>query len=163
VPSHYYICVFTLLHMCPHTTTYVPSNCYTCVLTLLYMCPHTCQVVAELIEDEFARLAANNITLSDLCASMRPEKKGKKEKKTRAPRYYVPKEEEGVPVINAWEFEDCQVVEGVGGGGGGLCVCVCVWGGGGRGILRLVGWCMGRGWRGGGMVGGMDERGIVYI
>ncbi len=24
----------------------------------------------------------------------------------------MPKEEEGVPVINAWEFEDCQVVEG---------------------------------------------------
>jgi hypothetical protein len=43
---------------------------------------------------------------------MRPEKKEKKKKKTRAPRYYVPKEEEGVPVINAWEFEDCQVVEG---------------------------------------------------
>jgi hypothetical protein len=90
------------------------------------MCPHTWQVVAELIEDEFARLAANNITLSDLCASMRPEKKEKKKKKTRAPRYYVPKEEEGVPVINAWEFEDCQVVEGGAGGGGGLCVCVCV-------------------------------------
>jgi hypothetical protein len=82
--------------------------------------------VAELIEEEFGRLAANNITLSELCASVRSEKKEKKKKKTRAPRYYVPKEEEGVPVINAWEFEDCQVVEGGRGFGGVVCVYVCV-------------------------------------
>ena len=27
--------------MCPHTTMYVSSYCYICVLTVLCMCPHT--------------------------------------------------------------------------------------------------------------------------
>ncbi len=36
--SYCYICVLILLHMCPHTATYVSSYCYICALILLHMC-----------------------------------------------------------------------------------------------------------------------------
>ena len=39
VSSYYYICVLILLHMWPHTTTYVSSYYYKCVLILLHTCP----------------------------------------------------------------------------------------------------------------------------
>ena len=38
VSSYCYICVLILLHVCPHTATYVPSYCYMCVLILLHTC-----------------------------------------------------------------------------------------------------------------------------
>ncbi len=44
--SSYYICVLILLHMCPHTTTYVSSYYYICVLILLHMSPHTTAYVS---------------------------------------------------------------------------------------------------------------------
>jgi hypothetical protein len=40
VSSYYYICVLILLHMCPHTTTYVSSYYYICLLILLHTSPH---------------------------------------------------------------------------------------------------------------------------
>ena len=36
-----YRCAPVLLHVCPHTATYVSSYCYRCVPILLYVCPHT--------------------------------------------------------------------------------------------------------------------------
>ena len=58
---HCYVCVLTLLCMCPHTAIYVSSYGYVCVLTLLYMssygyvcvlillymCPHTAMYVSS--------------------------------------------------------------------------------------------------------------------
>jgi hypothetical protein len=40
------MCVLILLHMCPHTNTYVSSYYYMCVLILLRMCPHATTCVS---------------------------------------------------------------------------------------------------------------------
>jgi hypothetical protein len=55
VSAYYYICVLTILFMCPRTITCVSSGYYMCphtilcVLILLYTCPHTTICVLTLL------------------------------------------------------------------------------------------------------------------
>ncbi len=47
VSSYCYMCVLTLLYMCPHTAIHVSSYCDMCVLILLHVCPHTAVYVSS--------------------------------------------------------------------------------------------------------------------
>ena len=44
---YHYICALILLHVCPHTTTYVSLYYCICVLILLHMFPHTTTCVSS--------------------------------------------------------------------------------------------------------------------